>query len=78
MPTYAELRHELETALAAAQSNLAAIEARIARNRARYGRAYDRPERRWTLKARIAELELNLEALDYEQAARCAAADPNL
>jgi hypothetical protein len=78
MATYAELHQELAKALAAAQSDLASVERRIARDRFKYGRAYDRPGYRALLEGRIAELELNLEAIDYEHAAQCTADDPTL
>jgi hypothetical protein len=78
MPTYAEMHQELARALAVAQSDLASVERRIARDRYKYGRTYDRPGYRTLLRGRIADLELNLEALDHEHAARCAADDPTL
>lgn len=76
MSTYAELRERLETALRATRRDLAILEHRVKLGRDRYGRAFDHPERRATLIGRIAEIELNLEALEYDRAAECAAADP--
>lgn len=75
MPTYAELRERLQMSLRATQRDLAILEQRVQAKRALYGRAFDYANRRASLLGRIAELELNLEALEYEHAAQCERAD---
>ena len=75
MSDYTEMHQELDKALATAQSDLATLERRIARDRYKYGPGYDRPGYRALLRARIAELELNIAVLEHEHSVRCAAAD---
>jgi hypothetical protein len=79
MSTYADLRQELETDLVVAQIALVALDHLIARGRAKYGKGYDRPVHRARLCGRIAELELNLAALDHgERVAQRSTASPTL
>jgi hypothetical protein len=59
--------------LRATQRDLAILEQRVQAKRALYGRAFDYANRRASLLGRIAELELNLEALEREHAAQCTA-----
>jgi hypothetical protein len=73
MPTYAELHERLQMSLRVTQRDLVILEQRVQAKRARYGLAFDYANRRASLLGRIADLELNLEALGYEHAAQCAA-----